>query len=79
MREPNGLLAASRELSTRQLLAAYQRGIRYITTNNVWGTYPSLNDSRTDADCYDIQVNSSSGSWERYFYFGGPGFWAHGQ
>jgi len=54
--------------------AAYQRQIRYITPGNVWGTYPSLTDTRSDKDCYDIKVNSSSGGWERYFYFGGPGF-----
>ena len=59
--------------------AAYQRQIRYITTNNVWGTYPSLTESRSDSDCYDISVSSSTGSWERYFYFGGPGHNNHCQ
>src|SRR5207244_4070087 len=54
--------------------AAYQRQIRYITPGNVWGTYPSLTESRSDKDCYDIKTNSSSGGWERYFYFGGPGY-----
>ncbi|MCP4386139.1 MAG: neprosin family prolyl endopeptidase [Hyphomicrobiales bacterium] len=57
--------------------AAYQRQIRYITTNNVWGVRPSLTDTRSDSDCYDISVANSSGSWERYFYFGGGGYWAH--
>ena len=59
--------------------AAYQRQIRYITTGNAWATRPALTASRTDADCYDISVQSSSGAWERYFYFGGPGYWAHCQ
>lgn len=59
--------------------AAYQRQIRYITTSNVWGTHASLDDSRTDSDCYDIEVHDSDGSWERYFYFGGPGFNSHCQ
>jgi hypothetical protein len=59
--------------------AAYQRQIRYITTSNVWGTHPSLTDSRTDSDCYDISVSNSTGSWERYFYFGGPGYNNHCQ
>lgn len=59
--------------------AAYHRQIRYITTSNVWGTYPVLTESRSDSDCYDIAVNSSTGSWERYFYFGGGGYWAHCQ
>jgi hypothetical protein len=54
--------------------AAYQRQIRYITTANVWGTHLSLTDSRSDNDCYDIKVSDSSGDWERYFYFGGPGY-----
>ena len=59
--------------------AAYQRQVRYIDTSNVWGTYPSLTASRTDSDCYDITVSSSSGDWERYFYFGGPGYNSHCQ
>lgn len=54
--------------------AAYQRQIRYITTRNVWGTHPSLTESRSDKDCYDIKSFDSSGEWERYFYFGGPGY-----
>jgi hypothetical protein len=57
--------------------AAYQRRVRTITTGNVWNLRPVLSTTRTDADCYDISVNSSSGSWERYFYFGGPGYNAH--
>jgi hypothetical protein len=54
--------------------AAYQRQVRYITTGNVWGTYPALTESRTDKDCYDIKTASSSGDWERYFYYGGSGY-----
>lgn len=57
--------------------AAYQRQIRYISTSNTWGTRPSLTATRSDSDCYDISLHSSSGSWERYFYFGGPGYRAH--
>lgn len=59
--------------------AAYQRRIRTITTSNVWNIRPSLWASRTDANCYDIDVRNSSGSWERYFYFGGPGYNTHCQ
>jgi hypothetical protein len=57
--------------------AAYQRAIRTITTGNVWNIRPALTADRTDPNCYDISVHSSSGSWERYFYFGGPGNNAH--
>ncbi len=57
--------------------AAYQRQVRFITTSNVWGMRPDVTDHRTDADCYDLETIVSSGSWERYFYFGGPGNWAH--
>jgi len=57
--------------------AAYQRRVRTITTNNVWNIRPALSISRTDANCYDIDMSSSSGSWERYFYFGGPGYNNH--
>lgn len=57
--------------------AAYQRRVRTITTSTVWNLRPSLTDSRTDANCYDVSVHSSSGSWERYFYFGGPGYNDH--
>jgi Neprosin/Neprosin activation peptide len=59
--------------------AAYQRRIRTITTSNVWNIRPSLSVARTDANCYDIEEHNSSGSWERYFYFGGPGFNTHCQ
>ncbi len=57
--------------------AAYQRHIRTITTSNVWNIRPALTADRTDANCYDIAVRDSRGSWERYFYFGGPGYNAH--
>jgi hypothetical protein len=57
--------------------AAYHRQIRYIDTKNTWGMRPTLTEYRTDADCYDIDVFNSSGSWERYFYFGGPGYNSH--
>ena len=59
--------------------AAYQRRIRTITTSNYWNIRPTLTISRTDANCYDIEQHNSSGSWERYFYFGGPGYNAHCQ
>jgi Neprosin/Neprosin activation peptide len=57
--------------------AAYQRRIRTITTGNVWNIRPALTDDRTDANCYDIAIRDSAGSWERYFYFGGPGYNTH--
>lgn len=57
--------------------AAYQRKVRMITTSNVWNIRPTLSVSRSDANCYDISLHSSSGSWERYFYFGGPGYNTH--
>ncbi len=57
--------------------AAYQRRVRTITTSNVWNLRPSLSISRTDANCYDITLHNSSGSWERYFYYGGPGYNNH--
>jgi len=53
--------------------AGYQHNILYVdTTYTYHGT--SLSDSRTNANCYDINlVNGSSGGWGTYFYFGGPG------
>jgi CRP-like cAMP-binding protein len=30
--------------------------------------------TRTDADCYDISLTSSSGTWGVYFYYGGWGY-----
>jgi hypothetical protein len=59
--------------------AAYQRRIRTISTSNVWNVYPSLSETRTDANCYDIDIRESSGDWERYVYFGGPGYGTHCQ
>ena len=59
--------------------AAYQRTVRTITTGTVWNIRPMLDISRTDSDCYDIILHNSSGSWESYFYFGGPGYNSHCQ
>ena len=53
--------------------AAYQRALRYIDTSYTYRKATGLNDSRTDRDCYDIDMHSSSGSWGEYFYFGGSG------
>ena len=53
--------------------AAYQRALRYIDTSNYYQRATGLNASRTDRDCYDIEMHSSSGSWGEYFYFGGSG------
>jgi hypothetical protein len=54
--------------------AAYQRALKYIDTTNVYRDASSLIASRTDSQCYDIRLYSSSGSWGRYFYFGGSGY-----
>jgi hypothetical protein len=59
--------------------AAYQRRVRTITTGTVWNIRPSLTASRTNANCYDISLQSSLGDWESYFYFGGSGFSDHCQ
>lgn len=53
--------------------AAYTRNIRYITTSNNWGT-PSLTESRTNKNCYDIKVTPGTGTWKTYFFFGGSGY-----
>jgi hypothetical protein len=54
--------------------AAYQRAIRYVDTSNYYRQASGLTSSRSDANCYDITQHSSTGSWERYFYFGGWGY-----
>ena len=54
--------------------AAYQRALRYVDTSNYYRQASGLTSSRSDADCYDITQHSSTGSWERYFYFGGWGY-----
>jgi hypothetical protein len=53
--------------------AAYQRTIRYVNTSNTYAT-PSLSESRTKSACYDIDVSTSTGTWQTYFYFGGEGY-----
>jgi hypothetical protein len=53
--------------------AAYQHSLRYVDTNYTYQKATGLNASRTDRDCYDIDLRSSSGSWGEYFYFGGSG------
>jgi hypothetical protein len=54
--------------------AAYQRAIRYVDTSNFYRQASGMSIYVSDADCYDIQLNSSNGSWEQYFYFGGWGY-----
>jgi len=54
--------------------AAYHRALKYVDTSNYYRNASSLNATRTDLDCYDISLRSSSGSWGNYFYFGGPGY-----
>jgi hypothetical protein len=54
--------------------AAYQRGVRYVDTSNFYQRATGLNRSVTNNMCYDLDLHSSSGSWEEYFYFGGSGF-----
>ncbi len=54
--------------------AAYQRSIRYVDTNNFYRQATGMSTNVSDDDCYDIQLKSSSGSWEQYFYFGGWGY-----
>ena len=54
--------------------AAYQRAIRYVDTSNFYRQASGMSTFVSDADCYNIQLNSSSGSWEQYFYFGGWGY-----
>src|SRR6266566_129133 len=53
--------------------AAYQRGLRYVDTSNFYQRATGLNRSVTNRMCYDLDLLSSSGSWEEYFYFGGSG------
>ena len=54
--------------------AAYQRNVQYIDTNNFYQRATSLNASRTNRNCYDINLVESSGSWQVFFFFGGSGF-----
>jgi hypothetical protein len=54
--------------------AAYQRSLKYVDTSNFYREASSLTATRTDRECYDISLHSSSGSWGRYFYFGGSGY-----
>lgn len=54
--------------------AGYQRSIRYVDTKNFYRQASGMSPFVSDADCYDISLHSSSGSWEQYFYFGGWGY-----
>jgi len=53
--------------------AAYQRALRYVDTSNFYQRATNLSRSVTNANCYDLDLLSSSGDWEEYFYFGGSG------
>jgi len=52
---------------------AYQRAIRYVDTSNYYQRATKLSRSVTNDQCYDLSLDSSSGGWEEYFYFGGSG------
>jgi len=52
---------------------AYQRAVRYVDTSNFYQRATKLNRSVTNNMCYDLSLQSSSGDWEEYFYFGGSG------
>jgi hypothetical protein len=56
--------------------AAYMRTMQYSSLDDwpVFTDVPPNNGSRTDPDCYDISVSSSSGGWGTYAYLGGTGF-----
>jgi hypothetical protein len=54
--------------------AAYQRSVRYVDTSNFYRRATDLFTIVSDDDCYDIDLNESSGSWEVFFYFGGWGY-----
>lgn len=53
--------------------AAYQRAVRYVDTSNYYQQATGLSRSVTNNMCYDLNLLSSTGSWEQYFYFGGSG------
>ncbi len=54
--------------------AAYHRNIKYVDTDNYYRNSTGMTASRSNSNCYDISLTSSSGSWEVYFYFGGSGY-----
>ena len=54
--------------------AAFHRNIKFVDTDNFYRNATGLSASRTNANCYDIDLVESSGSWEVYFYFGGSGY-----
>jgi Neprosin/Neprosin activation peptide len=54
--------------------AAYQRTVRYVDTSNFYRRATGLHTIVSDNDCYDIELDESSGSWEVFFYFGGWGY-----
>lgn len=53
---------------------AYTRTLRTISTSNFWQAASTASEFRTDADCYDVDLSSSAGTWANYFYFGGEGY-----
>ncbi len=57
--------------------AAYQRSVRYVDTSNYYRQASGMTTIVTGSSCYDISLFGSSGSWERYFYFGGWGYGSH--
>jgi hypothetical protein len=53
---------------------AYQRSLRYVDLTYTYRKHDGLFEARDDANCYDVDLKSSSGSWGDYFWFGGEGY-----
>lgn len=52
---------------------AYQRGMRYVDTQNIYRFATGMSVSKTNRECYDMDVTDSSGTWETYAFLGGSG------
>jgi len=53
---------------------AYQRSLRYVDLTYTYRSHDGLFEARDDANCYDVDLKSSSGTWGDYFWFGGEGY-----
>lgn len=54
--------------------AAFHRNVRYIDLSYFYNNATGLSATRTNSNCYDINLVESGGSWGVYFYFGGSGY-----
>ncbi len=54
--------------------AAYQTGVQYVNSSNVWTHLSTPTQVVDNSNCYSLDYTQGSSLWGTYFYYGGPGY-----